>query len=208
VSVGAVVGCCTLAAACSPKRPPASTLSATPAATMHTGSPRVSQASKRFSAELGDCDRRLASYTSCVQTLDPGLDGACCDSAPIAPLSVSLDTEATSLTVRMGGGRTATCAGTSDAWTSDLELGTKSPAAATPTPNRRCLTAPTKWQPSLTGQSPGPVTASRACGFRSDFLDLAVQTTNRSRHVLCPWYTRHEGRSTKEGMGAWRLKFD
>jgi hypothetical protein len=50
--VGTVGGCGTRGAACSVERPPASRLSATPATTLHSASPRVSEASRRFSAAL------------------------------------------------------------------------------------------------------------------------------------------------------------
>jgi hypothetical protein len=153
---------------------------------MRSESPRMSKASRKFSAAHADCDCRLASYTRRIKTHGPGLNGACCGSAPFAPLSASLDADAT-LKLRMGGGCTVTCVGTGLPWTSDLEPGAKSAVAATPTPNCRRLTAPPKWQPSLSGQSRRPVTASGPSGFRNDFLHpVEVQTKNCSRHVLCP----------------------
>jgi hypothetical protein len=216
VSVGAVGGCGTRAAACLLEQPPANTLplsSRQPThfqrpATMRSESARVSKASGKFSAALADCDSRLASNTRCIKTHDPSLNGACCGSAPFAPLSVALDANAT-LKFRMGGGCTATCGGRGLPWmsdlnpgTKDLNPGTKSAVAATPTPNYRRLAAPPKWQPSLSRQPRGPVTATGASGFRNDLLHpVEVQTKNCSRQVLCPWYTRNDARSTKEGTG-------
>jgi hypothetical protein len=202
VSVGAVGGCGTRrAGACPPEQPPASTLSATPAATMHSESPKANKASRRFSAAHADCDCRLACYTRRIKTDGPSLSGACCGIAPFAPLSMALDADAT-LKFRMGGGCTVTCGGTGLPWTSDRDSGTKSAVAATPTPHYRRLTAPPKWQPSLSGQPRGPVTATGASRFRNDFLHpVEVQIKNCSRHVLCPWYTRNDARSTKEGTG-------
>jgi hypothetical protein len=63
--------------------------------------------------------------------------------------------------------------------------------AASPTPNRRRLTAPTScptsWEPSLRKQTlPGSVTAKRTCGSQNDFLHSALRPRIACAMFRCP----------------------
>jgi hypothetical protein len=136
VSVGAVVGSRMLSAAYSPERPTARTRPATPGGPMQPECRSVTEASK-FSAELADHDRRLASSICCVQTVnrksDRGLHWQRTYHTTIRVARCRSDQS-----VVPDGGRTVTCAGASHPWTNDVEHGCKCPALGTPTPNCRC----------------------------------------------------------------------
>ena len=53
--------------------------------TIPTSDQRLRDARKKFSAALAAYDRRLATYTRCVQAFDPSLNSAGCGSAPTPP---------------------------------------------------------------------------------------------------------------------------
>jgi hypothetical protein len=126
----------------------------------------------------------------CVHTLNPSLKRTSCRDAPIAPTISRFPSgifpgrenqpiriiagRATAMavmllklpTVRPGNGPSPDL----NPWNKSLTLDTEVTTA-------RC-------QPSLAGQSPGPVPDSRAHGLRNDVRhQVAVQITSRSRHA-------------------------